>query len=203
MRIKFNFSLMSDRYNFSYIYIVLFSIAMIPFSINLGGQGISANFFYILLPLLISLYSMKVYLPIYDHKYIILVYLAIFTLSFYQLSNIEYIDRKIISFIIFLGMFSFSLIIVNDKMINSFKFAIILAAFILAIVKLSIYFSRGGIELGWMAKHEVGSARIGFIYILSIWLLFYKNTSKLRNSLLKYFFISVCFGGLLLTFSRS
>jgi hypothetical protein len=190
---------------YSLYLIFLFTAALYPFSINIGGNGLSANYIYILFPLLFLISNRgKIYLPNKIFSEYILIFSAIFFIALiYQLSYIQYLERRIISFLIFISIFSLIFIKIDDRMIESFKVALILISLILSIKSIFIYVTQGGYELGFMAKNLVGSQRFGFIYIVAVWLLFFYKSLGWKSNSIKYFFIVILVMGILLTFSRS
>jgi O-antigen ligase len=185
--------------------IFLFTAALYPFSINIKGDGVSANYIYILFPLLFLMRNRgKIYLPNNIFAGYILIFSAIFFIALiYQLSYIQYLERRIISFLIFMSIFSLIFIKIDDRMIASFKVSLILISLILSFKSIFLYFSLGGYELGFAAKDLVGSQRIGFIYIVAVWLLFFYKSLGWKSNSIKYFFLVILIMGILLTFSRS
>jgi hypothetical protein len=190
---------------YSLFWIILFTVALYPFSITVGGEGVSANYLYILFPLLFVISNRsKIYLPNKIFTEYILIFTVIFFIALvYQLSNIQYSERRIISFLIFMSIFSLIFIKIDDRLIESFKVALILISLILSIRSIFLYFTLGGYELGFMAKNLVGSQRFGFIYIVAVWLLFFYKSLGWKSNSIKYLFLVILVIGILLTFSRS
>lgn len=185
--------------------IFLFTAALYPFSINIGEDGVSANYIYILFPLLFLIRNRgKIYLPNYILVGYILIFSSIFFIALiYQLSYIQYLERRIISFLIFMSIFSLIFIKIDDRMIESFKIALILISLILSFKSIFLYLTLGGYELGFSAKNLVGSQRFGFIYIVAVWLLYFYKSLGWKSNSIKYFFLVILVMGILLTFSRS
>lgn len=184
--------------------VVIFVAALFPFSINIGGDGISANYIFILFPLFVAVRHGGICLPVKGFRDIIVVYVVVFCIAtLYQLSYLEHIDRRIASFILFMSVFSYMSIKVDCYMMASFKVAIVVISVVLSLTQLSIYFVMGGSDLGFAAKDVVGSQRYGFIYIIALWILFLQNSIGWRSDFVKYICILLIVCGLLLTFSRS
>ena len=184
--------------------VIIFMAALYPFSIRIGNDGISVNYIFLLIPLFIIAKQASFFLPPKRFREIIFVYVVIFLIAtLYQLSYIEHIDRRIISFILFISMFSYMLINVNGHMTASFKVAIVIISVVFTLRQLSAYLAMGGADLGFAGKSAVGSQRYGFIYIIAFWILIFYKPIKLKGDFIRYIFILTCLSGLLLTFSRS
>ena len=191
--------------NISFTFILMFMAALYPISIKFGNDGISANYIFILIPIVFSLINGgKFYLPSNIFNVAILVYIIIFYIAaIYQIKNLDYIERRFISFVIFMSIFSFIFTKIDRRMIISFKIAIIAMSFIFSIKSIETYISMGAADLGFYAKNIVGSQRYGFIYIISIWLLIFQKVTGFTCNLMKFICITIILIGLLLTFSRS
>lgn len=59
--------------------VILFSIFLIPFSISLGGDGLSANYLFILYPIITIILIKKIAVPKIDFLIIIYIYINIFS----------------------------------------------------------------------------------------------------------------------------
>jgi O-antigen ligase len=183
---------------------ILFCIFLSPLSLNVGGEGVSANYLFILFPVSVALVSGKLLLPSLNFRNIIFLYILIFIVSnVYQFSYFQFMDRRVASFIIFMSMFAYTFIKIDSQMVSSFKLAIVVIAIIFSLESIFTYFSLGGANLGDSAKGAMGSQRYGFIYVLAIWLLFYYSTKYMISAVAKYIGLLVVGGGLMLTFSRS
>lgn len=132
----------------------------------------------------------------------------LFTLIFVIASvyQLEYYDevKRLTSFVIFMSIFSYMFINIDEEMVKSFKVSIVIVSVYFSLISLLTLI---GLDLpetaGTSAKNLVGSQRFGFIYLVGIWLTyFYKGSSKL-NGLLKYAILFILLVGLFLTFSRS
>jgi O-antigen ligase len=180
-----------------------FFLFMFPFSLAIGDEGLSANYSFLLLPLF-YLYKDKIKLPNTKFLLIISFYTIIFIIaSLYQFEFYQFFYRRLISFIIFITMFSYLFIKIDNTLISCFKNAIVLIAIFFSFTTLFKFIFLGGNDLGFAGKGEVGSQRFGFIYIMSLWILIFYDPRIKIKILFKYIMITLIIIGLLLTFSRS
>lgn len=197
-------SLQNTHVKHSLCYVLFFMACLFPFSINIGGDGLSANYIYISFPIIAALYKGRIRLPEKKVANIMLVYFVILMLALvYQFSYLEYFARRLISFVIFMSIFVYMFVEVNERMMASFKVAVIMISVAFSLRALFMYFSLGGAALGFDGKNIVGSQRFGFVYLLAIWLLLMLPTMGSLRQILKYSGLLICIAGLLLTFSRS
>lgn len=181
-----------------------FSAALIPFSISIGGQGISANYLFIIFPIFILIAGKRLVTPQYMYLEFIAVYVAILCLAIlYQYTLLDELGRRLISFILFMGIFVFMFVRITPKTVVSFKISVILVSLYFSIYSIYNYILEGAGVLGFSAKDVVGTQRIGFIYIMAFWLLLLFKAPTLLMRLVKMSSISCIFFGLLLTFSRA
>ena len=185
-------------------YTVMFCCFLFPFSLDFGGDGLSANYLYVLFPIVVALCSGKLLLPSVNIKYAIFIYLVIFLAAvLYQYSYAQFLDRRIISFILFMSIFSYTFTEVNSQMIRAFKLALVIIGMYFSLKSAILFFSLGGNELGMAAKGAVGGQRFGFIYILGIFLCFLDKSTQVVYKFAKAIAFVILLIGLLLTFSRS
>lgn len=143
-------------------------------------------------------------MPDYNIRFIMIIYALIFVLAcVYQYPYYQFVDRRIVSFILFMSIFLFMSIKIDADMIGCFKLSIFLISSYLSISTINTYFYLGGVDLGFAAKGAVGSQRYGFVYVMAIWIAFYYIPTKKIFLPLKYLAILTLLVGLLLTFSRS
>jgi len=184
--------------------VLYFFICLFPFSIDVGGDGVSANYSFILFPGIIALASGKIPLPSETFRKVMILYVFVFMLAtIYQFSYVQFFDRRVISFILFMSIFVYMFIKIDSQMVQSFKFAIVAIAIVFSLHTAFLYFSLGGADLGYEAKGDVGSQRYGFVFVLAIWLLLHYLPQSKFLSVLKFVGLLVLGAGLLLTFSRS
>ncbi len=181
-------------------YIIIFSVFLIPYSIS---TGLSANYSFILFPLLIILISGKIKIPSENIIIFILFFSFILLIGIiYQFELFIYLDRRLISFLIFMTMFAYVVIDIDKDKIDSFKIAVVLIVLYFVISKIGNFFIYTEAEKGNL-KFYVGSSRYGFVYLLAFWIVyFYKPESKLV-SILKTFAILLILSGIFITYSRT
>ena len=173
------------------------------FSLALGGDGISANYTFLLFPIGYIIFYGKVRIPNYNFLGVILIYLLVLIIStLYQLWYLDYLPRRIMSFVIFMTIFSFMFIRIDHEMEFSFKLAVIVISVLLSLNTLKLYMDNGGAALGFAAKDVVGGQRFGFVYVFALWITLFQNCKGIWK-LFKYACIFIILLGILLTFSRS
>ena len=107
---------------------ILFVIFLYPFSISLANEdGASANYLFLLFPFFLGLYNRKFIKP----KIFWIISISIFTLIFilgtlYQYNYFHLIIRRLISFILFMSIFSFIYIVIKDTVNNPKNIGIII-----------------------------------------------------------------------------
>jgi O-antigen ligase len=124
--------------------------------------------------------------------------------SIYQYEFYEEGVRRVVSFALFMTMFTYMFIKIDSEMIASFKHAIVLVSVLLSISSIVVFFSAGGVDLDFEpAKNLVGSQRVGFVYLLALWLIYLNQRPESLHWLTKIAILTILSAGLLLTFSRS
>jgi len=184
----------------NFFLITTFIVFLIPYSIS----GLSANYSYILYPLLIILINWKIK-PLNKNFILIISYffLILFLSIMYQFELMPFLDRRLISFLIFMTIFSYMIIDIDEDKIKAFKIAIVLIILFFCFWKLERYISYNYVELKSNLKFYLGSSRYGFVYILAFWISwFYQPHSKLFN-ILKFSNILLILIGIVLTYSRT
>jgi hypothetical protein len=184
--------------------ITIFIIFTIPFSINFGGGGLSANYSFIFLPLLMILLKRKMIIPNNNVILIILFFcLTFFASHLFQFEFYQYLDRRTLSFIIFMSVFSYLFIDITDEMVKAFKISIVIFSCIFSLIKLGEYYSLGGTNLNFTAKTSIGSQRFGFVFLLAFWILVHYKTCFKFKKFLQILCILIILVGIMNTFSRS
>ena len=118
----------------------------------------------------------------------------------YQFQYFEYFSRRIISFLLFISIFSFTLIDIDENTIKSFKVAVIITAIFFSIKSILLFIILGGSSLGYEAKDLVGGQRYGFVILLAFWVQYYHKTKFKTFKFLTQIILLI---GLILTFSRA
>lgn len=180
--------------------ILCFSFCLYPISYN----GLSVNYIFILFPLLGLIFHGRIRKPPQIFLMMIFVYTSILLVaSLYQYEFYGEFPRRLISFVLFMSMFSLIFIKIDEETITQFKYALIVISLYFSISSILTFVLLGGSSLGAEAKDVVGTQRFGFIYLMAFWLLLFdhKNLSIDRTLQLPAVFIVLL--GLLLTFSRA
>ena len=185
--------------------VALFYVFLSPFAIELGKDGVNANFLYVFFPIFVVAITGKVNHPGQKQLIFIFIYIVIFIVStLYQSTYLVYFWRRFASFLIFMSIFTYIFIRINMKMVQAFKISIVIISLKYSFDSIYTFFLMSGNELGYSMKAIVGSQRYGFVLLLSIWIV-YKYSIKISKSALivKYTIILILSSGILLTFSRS
>lgn len=179
---------------------ILFLLFLYPITSDIY----SINYSFWLLPIFLILFRGKVKRPSSFFLFGILIYCLVFVFGLlYQVNYLGDASRRFVSFVIFMSIFSYMFIEVDEKMTQAFKVALVGISFFLSLKTTVEFFVFGGVNLGFEAKELVGSQRYGFIYLLAIWIMCYDLNRIRLNSLIKYFIIVIILFGLFLTFSRA
>lgn len=182
----------------------ILTISFLFFLYPISVSGFSVNYSFLILPLFYLLIEGKVRRP----NKLFLLLMVLFTLIFIIASIYQYEFyneglKRIISFIIFMSMFSYMFVKIDTEMIESFKMSIVGIGLYFSLFSMYSFFMLGGSNLGFGAKDLVGGQRFGFIYLLGIWLTYYYQTSGKLYVVIKYSILFILLVGLFLTFSRS
>jgi len=180
--------------------ILLFTLFLQP----LAYGGASANYLFILFPFFVILSKQRIIIP--SKSILITICLFTFILILGFISQPEYLQfgaRRMISFILFMFMFSFLFIPINEKLVYAFKISIIVASLFVMLPFIFRMISLGPENLGWGSKGTFGVQRYGFIYIMAFWLvLMFKSKSKFIT-LLKFVLLPTILTGIIILFNRS
>ena len=144
-------------------------------------------------------------------------FILIFSIFYEQINNIRYDNlRRIISYIIFISFFLFAFLKIEEKEIENLKISIVLFSLILIFNKIIIILMMENSISNWQKynwKHYIGSQRLGFIYIISFWIVFIDNKKlkkllnhlniKDNNNLIRNFLLLLILFGIYFTISRS
>ena len=179
----------------------MFTLFLIPVSVG----DASVNYSYVLLPLLMFAVTGNLRRPPIFLLQLMALYVAIFLLAAtYQQSLYGDYLRRIVSFAIFMSLFSYMFVRINDQMVLAFKVSIVAISFGLSVSSAYLFFASGGSAvLGFEAKDLVGSQRVGFVYLMAIWVAYLYQAPNRILSLIKFSTILIVLIGLFLTFSRS
>jgi len=180
--------------------LTLFLIFIQPFSLSIDGQGVSANYLFVLFPLFVLLIKGRVYKP---EMGVFILMLLLFIIFIVTLGQDNHLLRRTASFLVFMSMFALFFVKIDSDMFQYFKVAVILFSLFTIIVTINHFFENGGNEMGTYAKGVVGTQRIGFVYIMAFWIvLLYKPRGNLFI-VVKHTAVCIIFCGIFLTFSRT
>ena len=168
------------------------------------GAAFSGNYLFLLFPLAYVLKDQKIKLLPTDLQIAFYIFCVIFfTAWFFQYSYWHLSLRKLISFILFMSMFSYAFMDINERMIKAFKISLVAFTFYLSLSNLNELRSFDLATLGYAAKNQVGNQRFGFLYIIGFWLVFFFQSNSVLLRLSKIPLLLIIFLGILLTFSRA
>ena len=112
--------------------------------------------------------------------------------------------RRIASCLVFMSLFSYSIIRVQSHMVIAFKRAVILVSVYFSLIAIIGLLEITAAEpVHFEAKNLVGSQRYAFIYIIGFWLLLLNSAASARHRTLNYSFLAIITCGLFLSVSRS
>lgn len=193
-----------EQYQSRFRYLILllfFSFCLVPIVI----QGLSCNYSFVLLPTSLILFRQILLKPVDIILLAIIIFTIIFFLaSLYQIEHYEHFGRRLVSFLIFMSIFSFSIIQIDEKMILAFKKAIIFVSVVFSLIAIITFFQlqlAGPVHFG--LKTEIGSQRYGFVYLMAFWILIYDLNKGYNSKVINSILIIIISSGLFLTFSRS
>ncbi len=201
-RVQLNHSANSSSIGNSIIWVAWFSACFIPL---VSGDGIGYNYLFVLTPLFYALLGGRLYFPGELVKRLFVICIFVFAIaSLYQFSMIEYYDRRVASFFLFLSIFALTIIRFSAQQIKSFYISIMIVSLFLSLKAIYGLLIGGLVSMAAEAKDEIGSQRVGFIYIVALWTLFaYYFESTKRFGWVLLWGALVVVAGLILTFSRA
>jgi hypothetical protein len=168
------------------------------------GAAFSGNYIFLLFPLAYFLKDQKIMILPGDLQVAFYIFCLIFFIAwFFQYSYWHLSFRKLISFILFMSMFSYAFMNIDEQMIKAFKISVVAFTLYLSLSNLNELRSFDLATLGYAAKNQVGNQRFGFLYIIGFWLVFFFQSNSLLLRLSKIPLLVIIFLGLLLTFSRA
>jgi hypothetical protein len=184
---------------------VLFAFFLTPFSLDVRNDRVSVNYLFIFFPVIALIFGQRLQLPSKIIQTLMGIYISIFLIcTIYQYEYLQFWDRRFISFVLFMSMFTFFFIKIDEEMGKAFKYAIILVSIIYSMTSIFQYFYYGGAKIGYGAMLGlVQSQRYGFILLFGFWLIFFEKTTTQVGFFIKIVLLAVIFNGLGLTFSRS
>ena len=165
---------------------------------------VSVNYVFALAPLPLLLLSGKLHRPPAYLLAAMSIFIAIFCVaSLYQLELAGDMGRRFVSFALFMTIFAFAFVEVDEKLIATFKRAVIVMSVAFSLHSIYMIAVSGGTSIGFEAKNLVGSQRYGFIYLVGFWCLYTLRVQNQTWRLAKSAGICIILIGLALTFSRA
>ncbi len=178
---------------------ILYTACLIPLSVD----GFGVNYLFALIPCAYVLSGRSLLRPRIEVAFYIYACVATFTLaSIYQVRWIEFYDRRLISFALFLTMFALCFVPITEKHIAAFKLSLLIAGLFIAGQSLLLFMSLGAAAQAFESKDVVGSQRYGFVFILSFWILWY-DKRLIESKLIRVLYLLILVMGIALTFSRA
>lgn len=177
----------------------IYFLCLVPVSID----GYSVNYLYSIIPVSLAIFLGKIQKPSALVMSMVFLCVSVFSLSsIYQFEFVEYYERRWASFLLFISMFSLAFTYMEKEHIKSFKYAVILISVFLCAGSVWKFYVEGGQALHFEAKDAVGTQRIGFLYILAIWIVWLGDGIVVR-SLSRIILTVLLVLGIALTFSRA
>lgn len=195
-----------DRWEVKTYFLALF-FAFCMYPVTVGDPNtytLSVNYAFLLCPCAALLCTGKLRRPQEVFLFAMTFYVLVFAAAtIYQFDLLSDFIRRLTSFILFIGIFSFMFVKIDDRMIRAFKVAVILASCYFSLKSVIVFFISGGSSLGYDAKDVVGTQRYGFIYLMAFWIVYLSTPKTLIAKVTKGSLIFIALIGLVLTFSRA
>ena len=186
------------------LYILIFYLFVSPYSVSIDNQGVSVNYLFVLFPIFVMFTKRVIAWPPKS----VIVFMGLLS-SIYFFGAISQFDdaylffRQNASFLSFMSIFALMFVKLDQYMIESFKFSIIIYSLFHSSLSVIEFISLDGNNAGIYAKGLFGSQRIGFIYLLGFWLTIMLNVKIFQLKILKYIVAYMILVGIFLTFTRA
>jgi hypothetical protein len=199
-----NFSFNDNNFFLVFLYFLIFYIFVIPYSATINGGGVSVNYFFALFPV-ISFFIKKemMFPPKSVIAFMVMLCIIFIYGSISQVDFYEFFFRRSASFFIFMAVFAFMFVKIDENMILAFKCAIILWALYDSTLTITEYISIDGNAIGAHAKGILGSQRVGIIYLMGFWSVITFNFQNNYIKCIKFILAFIILSGIFLTYSRS
>lgn len=190
----------------SIFWTIWFVICVVPYSTL---DGLSINYLFALTPIYLIMSGKGIYkLPNLLVFFLILLAFIYVVGLVYQVDYYKHFERRGVSFVVFVLIFSLPLININRRIENAFYMALILFSLYSSIAAIGLLFGLDLVSDAIQAKNDIGTQRIGYIYLFAMWIIIYQLTddsliSSLFEKLLLWIGLGVIVIGLFLTFSRA
>ena len=185
----------SDRYFevTSIKILLLFIVFLTPYYSRYEGSGVSVNYFFVLAPLFLAAHYKCIRKPSNETIILVLSLFMLFMLFlvFGSEMGLSIQLRRLVSFIIFLSIFSLSIVKITDQILLIFKVSIVLISVYLSIDSIYGYSLLAGNDLLTSAKGLIGSQRFGFVYLFAGAIVFGLKIKGSLNKILQFLSFSV------------
>jgi O-antigen ligase len=184
------------------VFFLAYSLALLPVTI----ESISVNYSFLIVILLEVLVVKTLERPSLWLQYSMVLFFSIFAIAtVLQYEFHPEAPRRLASFLLFMSMFAFTFVRITDTSIRAFKVAVVVMSLCLCLLSMYKFVSMGVVIAGEEEKNEIGSQRIGFLYLMAFWLIYTTNVGRFLSLafLGRALGLAVVLVGLLLTFSRS
>lgn len=181
---------------------VAYMIALLPVTVD----AISVNYSFLVVVLVQVSMARSLVRPDPWLLYSMFLYFCIFALA--TITQYEFHPegpRRLISFVLFMSMFAFAFVRVDDTSIRAFKAAVVAMSICLCLLSMFKFIAMGVVIAGEDEKNAIGSQRIGFLYLIAFWLIYASRAGRALSlpSFWRAAALGILLVGLLLTFSRS
>lgn len=183
----------------------LWAILFAAFTCPISVEGFSVNYSFLLCPLAAIIANGRVKKLSGGLLLALAYYVLVFIFaSLLQWDWVDLWGRRLVSFLVFMSVFAFVFIRVGRQMTEGFKAGVVLVSSFLALdqIRRFVLLSSEG-PLHFEAKGLVGSQRLGFLYLIAIWVVLLWTPQGWTRRIVKYSCLTALGLGSSLTFSRA
>lgn len=195
-----------SSFRLSIFWTAWFIICIIPYSTS---DGLSINYLFVLTPIYFLFSGKGIYrLPLELMCFGALLFFVFLLSTAYQVDFYKYIERRSLSFLVFLFLFSLPFINFDRRLEGSFYVAIIIFSVYSSIASIGMLFELDLAADAIQAKNDIGTQRVGYVYLYALWIAVYELLDRqyVRSKVEKVMIIAivgVIVIGLFLTYSRA
>jgi hypothetical protein len=180
-------------------FVALYLLCLLPLSI----AGLSVNYIFAVIPLGLLILGRQLKRLTADVVLFICGCTLVFALgSLYQIELSEFFGRRIVSFVLFISIFSLCFVKISQQQFTSFKLAVVIAAILISLRALAMFVGLGSDAQAFESKDIVGSQRYGFVYVLAFWIVWFDRVI-FKQRFVRLLILSELALGISLTFSRA
>lgn len=181
------------------------------FSLDIAGNGISANYLYVLFPIIVRFRGLYRRLVLREQLLLVLsiytlIYLLGVPVDVFGLGNgPDSALRRLFSYLVFLFPLFLSFVAFKTSDLNLFKQAVVLASLYYSLKSIAVVSSLSGSVGLFELKPMVGSQRYGFILCLGFFIALLNDKLILKRWMYpqRLLICSIILAGMALTFSRA